>query len=145
MVGSIIQGVTDFFMACPLLKDGEFHTDALGDAPGEYVVETGIFTPVLRTYVDGTADCQYQFSFGSREVYSMDRAQNIANSSFYEDLCTWVGKKNRRMEFPELPEGCYPYAMECMTGGYIMDGALRNARYQVQLRILYRDERSINA
>ena len=46
---SIIEGVADFLMACPLLKDGVVRVDALGDQPVEYIVETGIFTPVIET------------------------------------------------------------------------------------------------
>lgn len=141
MADSIIQGITDYFLKCPLLADGEFHLDALGEDPGEYVVETGVFNPTLRTYVDGTRDCQYQFNFGSREIYSMDRMQNIMNSSFYEELSQWVFSQNIAGNFPEMPAGCEPYKMECMTNGYIMDGSLRNARYQIQMRILYTDER----
>ena len=30
---SIIQGVSDYFLNCPLLKDGVFRVDALGTEP----------------------------------------------------------------------------------------------------------------
>ena len=43
---SIIQGVSDYFLNCPLLKDGVFRVDALGTEPVEYTIETGIFDPV---------------------------------------------------------------------------------------------------
>ena len=64
--------------------------DALGDEPQEYTIETGIFNPIIETYIDGSSDRRYQFNFGSREYYSMDRLQNIANSTFYEDFANWV-------------------------------------------------------
>ena len=72
MVTSIIEGLTDSFLQCPLLKDGVFRVDALGSDPVEYALETGMTSPIVRTYVDGSSIRQYQFNFNSREAYSMD-------------------------------------------------------------------------
>ena len=108
MVKSIIEGVADFFKDCPLLNAGVFRVDALGDEPQEYTIETGIFNPIIETYIDGSSDRRYQFNFGSREYYSMDRLQNIANSTFYEDFANWVEAQEAAGNFPELPEGMHP-------------------------------------
>lgn len=124
-------------MKCPLLKDGVFRVDALGDQAVEYTIETGIFDPVLRRYVNGDTERQYQFNFGSREFYSMDRVQNIANSSFYERFAAWIEEQNDLENFPELPGDCEPRTLEVLSPGYIYDGAMRNARYQIQLRLTY--------
>lgn len=85
MATSIIQAVTDYFCSCPLLKDGVFRVDALGTSGIEYMIETGTFDPIIQKFVDGSSIRQYQFSFGSREYYSMDRIQNIQNSSFMKN------------------------------------------------------------
>ena len=90
MVNSIIEGLTDYFLRCPLLKDGVFRVNALGTDPVEYALESAITSPVVRTYVDGSSIRQYQFNFNSREAYSMDRIMAIRNESFYEDFCNWV-------------------------------------------------------
>ena len=103
MVKSIIEGIADFFKDCPLLSAGVFRVDALGDEPQEYTIETGIFNPIIETYIDGSSDRRYQFNFGSREYYSMDRLQNIANSTFYEDFANWVEAQEAAGNFPELP------------------------------------------
>ena len=100
MVNSIIEGITNFFMQCPLLKDGAFRVDALGDKGVEYTIETGIFTPVVRTYVNGDTERIYQFNFGSREFYSLDRLQNIENSAFYEEFAAWVEEQDRAENYP---------------------------------------------
>ena len=91
-VKSIIEGITEYFLQCPLLQDGIFRVDALGQDAVEYVIETGICDPIIQRYVDGSTERQYQFQFGSREYYSMDRLQNIENSQFYERLADWIGK-----------------------------------------------------
>ncbi len=114
--------------------------DALSEKAVEYVVETSICDPVLRTYVNGDEERQYQFTFGSREFYSMDRLQNIENSAFYEEFAEWIWKNNREGIFPEMPEGCDPQSIEVLSPGYLFDGSMHNARYQIQLRLTYYKE-----
>lgn len=140
MTDTIIQGITDFFMQCPLLKDGAFRVDALGDHGVEYVIEPGIFNPVVKTYVNGDSERIYQFTFGSREYYAMDRIQNIRNSAFYEHFAAWVEEQARNGNFPALPEKCYPQTLTVQSSGYLMDGAMKSARYQIQLQLTYYKE-----
>ena len=90
MQTSIIEGITDFFMDCPLLQDGVFRVNALGDQAIEYSIETGVFSPILKRYVNGDTLRQYQFNFVSRESYDMDRIRNIQSSEFYEQFAEWV-------------------------------------------------------
>lgn len=136
-VKSVLEGVTEYFLRCPLLKDGVFRVDALGPDPVEYTIETGIFDPVIQRYVDGSSERQYQFQFGSREFYSMDRVQNIENSTFYEKFADWVEMKSNEGELPELPKGMHAEELEVLSPGYIFDGAMKNARYQISLRLVY--------
>lgn len=105
--------------------------------PIEYVLETGMTNPILTTYLDGSSLRQYQFTFGSREYYSLDRAQNIDNSTFYEQFCDWVEAQNKAGIFPELPEGCEPQQLNVITPGYLFDASMESARYQVQLQLIY--------
>lgn len=134
---SIIKGITDYFVECPLLKDGVFRIDTLGPDPVEYTIETGIFDPVIQPYVDGSSDRQYQFQFGSREFYSMDRIQNIENSTFYERFADWVEQNSIKGILPDMPDGMEAESLEVLSPGYIFDGAMKNARYQISLRLLY--------
>lgn len=139
-VKSILEGITDYFLLCPLLHDGVFRVDALGPDPVEYTIETGIFEPTIQRYIDGSSERQYQFQFGSREFYSMDRVQNIENSTFYEEFADWVEEQSLAGNLPELPEGMYTEEIEVLSPGYIFDGAMENARYQISLRLLYLKE-----
>ena len=97
MASSIIEAITEFIGSCPLLEDGVLRVDAMGENAIEYTVETGIFDPLLKRYVNGDEYRQYQFNFGSREYYSMDRIQNIQNSSFYEKFAELRSKTVLRM------------------------------------------------
>lgn len=140
MVNSIIEGITNFFLQCPLLQDGVFRVDALGDAAVEYTIETGIFSPVVRTFVNGDTERIYQFNFGSREFYSMDRIQNIENSAFYEQFAAWVEEQNWNENFPEMPEKCSPQSLTVLSPGYLYDATMKSARYQIQLQLEYYKE-----
>ena len=140
MVQSIIEGITDFFIKCPLLKDGVFRVDALGDKGVEYTIETGIFTPVVRTHINGSTERIYQFNFGSREYYSLDRLQNIENSTFYEQFAAWVEDQDRQENYPDMPEKCHPQSLRVLSPGYLYDGSMKNARYQIQLQLEYYKE-----
>lgn len=144
MADSILEGIVEHIRKCPLLKDGVFRVDALGDQAVEYAVETGIFDPVLQTYVNGDELKQYQFNFSSREYYSMDRVQNIQNSAFYEKFAKWIKEQNNKGNFPDLPENCYAEKIEVLSSGYMFDGSMRNARYQIQLRLIYQEEADYN-
>jgi hypothetical protein len=124
-------------MNCPLLKDGVFRVDALGNDAVEYTIETGITSPIVGTYIDGSSIRQYQFNFGSREYYSLDRLQNIQNSTFYEKLCDWIEEQSRAGNLPQMPEGCHAEQLVVNAPGYMFDATMTNARYQIQLTLQY--------
>ncbi len=132
-----MEGLTDYFLQCPLLKDGVFRVNALGSEPVEYMLETGITSPVLETYIDGSSVRQYQFNFNSREAYSMDRIMAIQAESFYEDFCNWVEEQNAAGNLPDMPEGCEAQALTILAPGFMLDATMENAFYQVQLQLQY--------
>lgn len=137
MVQSIIEGVTNYFLNCPILKDGVFRVDALGSEPVEYAIETGLTSPIIKTYIDGSTIRQYQFNFNSREAYSMDRIMAIQNESFYEDLGNWVEEQSIFGNLPEMPEGCEAQAISVLAPGYLLDATMENAYYQIQFVLEY--------
>ena len=62
MADSILEGIVEHIATCPLLQDGVFRVDALGDQAVEYTIETGVFDPVIKRYVNGDEVKQYQFN-----------------------------------------------------------------------------------
>lgn len=134
---SIIEGVSNYFMICPLLRDGAFRIDALGDEPTEYAITVGSFDPIIETYIDGSSDRRYQFSFDSREEYDMDRVKNISNSTFYESLSDWIEEQNIASNLPALPEGCTPESIRPLGAGFLFSENGESARYQIQIELTY--------
>ena len=74
----------------------------------------------------------------------MDRLQNIENSQFYENLADWIEENSLSGNLPEMPEGMNAEEIEVLSPGYIYDGAMENARYQIALRLLYYKEATRN-
>lgn len=114
-----------------------FKVDYLGEKPVEYTIEVLPCDPVVKRYLGGSTVRQYLFAFGSREFYSQERLQNIQNSAFYERLADWVETKSMSGVLPELPDGMEAQQLEVVSSGYLFDGSMTNARYQIQLRLLY--------
>lgn len=134
---SIIDALEKYFIGCELLKDGALRVDYLGEKPVEYTIEVLPCDPVVKRYLGGSTVRQYLFAFGSREFYSQERLQNIQNSAFYERLADWVETKSMSGVLPELPDGMGAQQLEVVSSGYLFDGSMTNARYQIQLRLLY--------
>lgn len=134
---SIIDALEKYFIGCELLKDGALRVDYLGEKPVEYTIEVLPCDPVVKRYLGGSTVRQYLFAFGSREFYSQERLQNIQNSAFYELLADWVETRSMSGILPELPDGMEAQQLEVVSSGYLFDGSITNARYQIQLRLLY--------
>lgn len=134
---SIIDSLEKYFIGCELLKDGALRVDYLGEKPVEYTIEVLPCDPVVKRYLGGSTVRQYLFAFGSREFYSQERLQNIQNSAFYERLADWVETRSMSGILPELPDGMEAQQLEVVSSGYLFDGSMTNARYQIQLRLLY--------
>lgn len=139
-MASIIESLSEYFLRCPLLKDGYFHVDFLGPDPVEYTLEVLPCDPIVKRYVNGDTLRRYLFAFGSREYYSADRTQNIENIAFYEEMSDWVEEQTHMEDFPKLPEGLYPEGLRTVSSGYLFDESMENARYQIQIELIYYKE-----
>lgn len=139
---SIIQNIRDFIAQCPLLSDGKLNVDFLGVEPLEYTIESIPSEKVVKKYVDGSSIRQYEFVFASRESFGTDTRQNIENSSFYENFADWIEDCNDNEIFPDL-DSLYrtPQSIEVTTSGYVFELDTDNARYQIQLRLTYYQDR----
>lgn len=135
----LIECVRDDILTFPGLDEhGCLSVDFLGGEAVEYAVEQVPCDPVFRRYTDGGCLKQFLFIFASREYYSADVNQNIDNLSFYEDFEAWIRERNLSGDLPEL-DGREPFSMEVLTDGYAFDEDAGTARYQIQLRLIYKE------
>lgn len=134
---SIIESIRSYICTCPHLKDGKLNVDYLGAEPTEYVVESVPSSGVLKEYADGGKLRQYVFVFGSREYYSDKVHRQLENSGFYEDFASWIEGQNEAGSLPELSGGLEAQKLEVVSTGYLLDATEKNARYQIQCRLIY--------
>lgn len=134
---AIIESIKDYMITCPLLKDGYFRVDFLGNKPTQYVIESLPTDPVIQEYVDGSSERQYLFAVGSREYFGMDTLQNINNLSFYEDLADWIEEQSDLGNLPILGDGIESMELEIVSTGYLFSTDGKTARYQIQFRLKY--------
>jgi len=134
---TLIEGIRDYMAGCPLLRDGLLNVEYLGQTPTEYVIEAVPTSPVVKQYADGGALKEYLFLFASREYFGTDTLQNIENSGFYEKMAEWIAAQNKTRHFPVLEKGKTAQEMQVVSTGYLFDASEKNARYQIQLRLLY--------
>ena len=70
----------------------------------------------------------------------MDRFQTIANSTFYEKFADWVEAQDAGGNYPDMSSGMHPEKLRILSPGYLFDESMRNARYQIQLELIYHKE-----
>lgn len=138
---TLIQAVRNYLMNCPLLKDGVIlSVDQLG-AEVSYTIDTVPCNPIIKKYTDGGSRRQFQFVFASREKYGGQVLENIENSGFYERFSDWLEQQNWNRNFPDLGNDRTPYGIEILSRGYINDAEDDTARYQMQLNLIYYQNR----
>lgn len=135
---SKIELIRDYFMNCPLLKDGKLNIDYVGEEPIQYSINTMLTSnSIVKQYTDGGTLRQYPFVFVSNEIYSQDAIDQIEACGFYDKLEEWIEKQDAEENLPKI-EGIQ--SIEVMAPGYLFDASQTVARYQIQCRILYEKE-----
>lgn len=136
----VIEGVRNYILGFPELKDGCLMVDYLGAEPVEYMVEGVPCDPVYKRYVDGSCIKQFLFIFASREYFSADVNQAIENLEFYEKFGDWIDDNNDSGILPNLGDGREAVSIEVLTSGYSFSEGTNSSRYQIQLRLLYEED-----
>jgi len=138
---TLIQAVREYIMTCPLLKNGVIlGVDKLGAEVG-YTIDTIPHNPIIKKYTDGGSRRQFQFVFASREKYGEQVLENLSNSGFYEQFSEWLERNNCQKIFPDLGDYRTPYGIEVLSSGYVYDAEDNTARYQIQLNLIYYQDR----
>jgi hypothetical protein len=132
----MITEIRNWFASCPILqKETILNVDTLGADPVEYEIAPLSCDPIVKKYTDGSSIRQFQFAFASREKY--DGEQNMQNTSFYEQLQSWVEEQSENGNLPALGNGRKARAIQILSCGYVYDTGDSTAIYQMELSLLY--------
>ena len=136
----ITEKLRDFIkVKCSYLE--EFHkgigVDHLDKDDTAYMISTVPAKKIIKTYIDGSSDRQYVFAFCSRESYGPDVRRQIENIKFYELFDEWLDECTETKDFPDLGENIQVKKIEAQSTGYLFDVGADKARYQIQCRVIY--------
>lgn len=139
---TIMSAISDYIRTCPFLDMFDdaitkLNIDFLGGDVDSYSIEEVPSAPIVKRYVDGSSNRQFEFIFCSREPYSEDILQNIDNSGFYEQLADWFELNTNNKILPKLDSNKNAEKIEMLTHGYLLHNTQNTARYQIQCRLTY--------
>lgn len=131
-----------WFRTCPAIQQSNrFRVDYVSERPTEYAIYAVPSTLRYHENILGEEvpdDIQVQnFIFASKEHYSSDIKQNLANLGFHQAVVKWILEQNRLRNFPTWDDGTIRSIVPTLTGYPAQIGASA-AKYQIQLKITYR-------
>lgn len=138
-MNSILEYIRRFVLTCPLL-DGEIvNVDYIGTNMS-YSIDALPCDPVIKAYVDGGKQKQFQFAFTSKEQYDEDIRVNIENSGFYEAFEEWLDEQSMLGNLPDMEGRKSPIRFETKNKGYLYDVEGVYAKYRIECRLIYMQE-----
>lgn len=136
---TIIEALKTYIESCPYLAnfEKEINVNYLESEDTSYSIETVPCNPILKKYLDGSCKKQYEFIFCSKESFGQDVLTNIEKSGFYESFSSWIEEQNYLGILPDLGEGKEAIKIKVNTNGYPFQTDIDQARYQIQLNLIY--------
>ncbi|MDD2970190.1 MAG: chloramphenicol resistance protein [Lachnospiraceae bacterium] len=142
---SVIGEIRSFiYKECPCLD--EFNErikrvvgiEHLNEERKSYMVEASVTDkPIMKRYLDGSSERQFNFIFASREYFGSDIAEALDVAEFYEDFSEWLEECTETNNVPVLGEGKEVKKMVATTNGYVFNADETAAQYQIQCKIIY--------
>lgn len=130
-----IKAIRSYFDKCPLLdSEARINIDYIGTDAIEYAIYSEPIDPIYKKYVDGGMIKQFGFTFTTLNYYSAELMQQLENSGFYEEFQRWIEDNNEKGVLPDVHGAL---KIEILTNGYLIDAEIDQARYQIQLKLIY--------
>lgn len=142
---TIIESVRKYILNCPYIDDlAKVNVNFLTRDTNNYSIEEmpSMNGNIIKKYIDGSTDREFNFVFACVFDYSEDLQTNIENSGFFENFQEWIEENDINGIYPELREGLHPYSIAVTTTGFLsfVPEKMDRAIYQVQLKLLYEKE-----
>lgn len=137
----IMEAVRNFIRTYEPLAGNKINVDFLPETARSYSIDAVPCKEVIKTYLDGSSVRQFLFVLASREFYGEEIRQQLDNLGFYENFGAWAEKQSMTGNLPKLGGGKTPQKLETTTCGYAFAPGMKAARYQIQLRLQYLQEK----
>ena len=141
MIKTVIESIREYFDKCPLLKaDAKLNLDYLGLEEVEYGIYSEPVNPVIKKYVDGDELKQHTFVFAVKNLMSDSYITQLENISFFDKFIQWIEENNKQRNLPKLEGKRQAQRLEILTNGYLIAQDEGKAQYQIQMRLIYKEE-----
>ena len=141
MIKTVIESIREYFDSCPLLKaDAKLNLDYLGLEEVEYGIYSEPVNPLIKRYVDGDELKQHTFVFAVKNLMSDSYITQLENISFFDRFIQWVEQNNKQRKLPQLEGKRQAQRLEILTNGYLIAQDEGKAQYQIQMRLIYKEE-----
>lgn len=141
MIKTVIESIREYFDKCPLLKaDAKLNLDYLGLEDVEYGIYSEPVNPIIKRYVDGDELKQHTFVFAVKNLMSDSYITQLENISFFDRFIQWVEQNNKQRKLPQLEGKRQAQRLEILTNGYLIAQDEGKAQYQIQMRLIYKEE-----
>lgn len=141
MIKTVIESIREYFDSCPLLKaDAKLNLDYLGLEDAEYGIYSEPVNPIIKKYVDGDELKQHTFVFAVKNLMSDSYITQLENISFFDRFIQWVEQNNKQRKLPQLEGKRQAQRLEILTNGYLIAQDEGKAQYQIQMRLIYKEE-----
>ncbi len=138
----IIDSIRNYMLSCPLLEGEKINVNCLGQKAVAYTIDSVAENPLIKRYCDGGTLKQYKFIFALRDVYDEIISENIRIANFFEQLAAWIENQNTAGILPNIDdERCIAEKIEVTKNAYLLESSIDSMRYQMELRLVYRQER----
>lgn len=141
MIKTVIESIREYFDSCPLLKaDAKLNLDYLGLEDVEYGIYSEPVNPLIKRYVDGDELKQHTFVFAVKNLMSDSYITQLENISFFDKFIQWIEENNKQRKLPKLEGKRQAQRLEILTNGYLIAQDEGKAQYQIQMRLIYKEE-----
>ena len=141
MIKTVIESIREYFDKCPLLKvDAKLNLDYLGLEEVEYGIYSEPVNPLIKRYVDGDELKQHTFVFAVKNLMSDSYITQLENISFFDKFIQWIEENNKQRNLPKLEGKRQAQRLEILTNGYLIAQDEGKAQYQIQMRLIYKEE-----
>ena len=141
MANSRHEAVWDWLMACPHIRDLFFNFSQSNNGDTVLAPLTAYQDTVTRAFVDGSSECQYDFTLVRFDAVSFEPndQQNIEVLCDIEAIAAWVETQAAADNYPAFPLGCVIQSIEALPSntGYVAARDEHGAKYMLQFRIEY--------
>lgn len=133
----MVNAIRNYFLKYNFPKKALMNVDSLPSKSNNFSIDFTPCKPIVEQYINGTCLKQQTFVLAGRFAYSNDNSHILA---FFEDLSNWINNNNNKGVYPILGGNKTSEIVEVLSKGYLINQEGTEARYQIQLRLVYREE-----